>query len=223
MIKDNAPMDHQQAIRPSSVFVHSRHPLVCQTIERSLLPLTYEIKLFSPLTGRNSDDCNWILILDSYTVEGWLDVAMQCKLRGGRSIIILPEISQEMELRLVYLGVNGAVLIHTVYDELKHAVDAVLKGHLWFRRDTVDEYVKRTTHKSGLIFSVREEQIVIFLAEGFSNKQIGNALAISERTVKFHVSNILRKCNVKNRRSLFEVPVRKIQSARDILSRSEVA
>lgn len=216
-------MDHQQAIRPSSVFVHSRHPLVCQTIEKSLLPLTYEIKLFSALTNLNSDNCNWILILDSCTVEGWLDVAMQCKLRGGRSIIILPEVSQEMELRLVYLGVNGAVLIQTVYDELKHAVDAVLKGHLWFRRDTLDEYVKRTTDKSGLIFSVREEQIIIFLAKGFSNKQIASALAISERTVKFHVSNILRKCNVKNRRSLLEIPVRKIQSAGDILSRSEVA
>ncbi len=216
-------MTDQQAFRPSLVFVHSRHPLVCQTIERSLLPMTYEIKLFSQLIGRNSDDCNWVVILDSYTVEEWLDITMQCKLRGGRSIIILPEISQEIELRLVYLGVNGAVLVPDVHDELTHAVDAVLKGHLWFRRGTLDEYVKRTTPRPGLIFSIREEQIIVFLAKGFSNKQIGNALGISERTVKFHVSNILRKSKVKNRRSLLEVPVKQVQAARGISSRSDVA
>jgi two-component system response regulator NreC len=135
----------------------------------------------------------------------------------------MPEIPQEMELRLVYLGVNGAVLIPAVYDELKPAVDAVLEGHLWFRRGTLDEYVKRTTSKPRLIFSVREEQIIIFLAKGFSNKQIGNALDISERTVKFHVSNILRKHNLKNRRSLLDIPVMQPQTARGISRRSEVA
>lgn len=185
--------------------------------------MIYEIKLFSDLIRQTSDDCNWVVILDSYTVEGWLDLAMQCKLRGGRSIIILPEIPQEMELRLVYLGVNGAVLIPSVYDELKHAVDAVLRGHLWFRRGTLDEHVRRTTPKPGLKFSVREEQIIMFLAKGFSNKQIGNALCISERTVKFHVSNILRKCKVKNRRSLLEVPVVQVQAAGGIASRADVA
>lgn len=216
-------MTDQQAIRPPSVFVHSRHPLVCQTIERSLLPVTYEIKLFSQLIGLNSDGYSWVVILDAYTVEEWLDLAMQCKLRGGRSIIILPEIPQEMELRLVYLGVNGVVSIPTVYNELKHAVDAVLTGHLWFRRGALDEYVKRTTSKPGLIFSIREEQVIIFLAKGFSNKQIGNALGISERTVKFHVSNILRKCKAKNRRSLLKVPEMQAQAASGISSRSDVA
>lgn len=216
-------MDHRQAIHPSSVFVCSRHPLVCETIKRSLLPMTYEIKLFSQLIRLNFDGNNWVVILDAYTVEEWLDLVMQCKLRGGRSIIILPEVSQEIELRLVYLGVNGAVLIPTVYDELKHAVDAVLKGHLWFRRGTLDEYVKRTTPKLRLKFSVREEQILMFLAKGFSNKQIGNALRISERTVKFHVSNILRKCKAKNRRSLLEIPVMQVQAAGGISLRCDVA
>jgi DNA-binding NarL/FixJ family response regulator len=187
------------------------------------MPMAYEIKLFSQLIRLNFNGHNWVVILDAYTVEEWLDLAMQCKLRGGRSIIILPEVSQEMELRLVYLGVNGAVLIPTVYDELKHAVDAVLKGHLWFRSGTLGEYVKRTTPKSGVKFSVREEQMIMFLAKGFSNKQIGNALRISERTVKFHVSNILRKCKVKNRKSLLEVPAIQVQAAGGISLRADVA
>jgi hypothetical protein len=37
---------------------------------------------------------------------------------------------------------------------------------------------------------------------GLANKEIADILAIAERTVKFHVSNILQKCNVENRRDL---------------------
>jgi DNA-binding NarL/FixJ family response regulator len=45
----------------------------------------------------------------------------------------------------------------------------------------------------------REREILELIANGQSNKQIGAALAITERTVKFHVSIILRKLNAANR------------------------
>lgn len=45
----------------------------------------------------------------------------------------------------------------------------------------------------------REREILELVAKGQSNKQIGAALAITERTVKFHVSVILRKLNAANR------------------------
>lgn len=45
----------------------------------------------------------------------------------------------------------------------------------------------------------REREILRLVAQGQSNKQIGVTLAITERTVKFHVSAILRKLNAANR------------------------
>ncbi len=45
----------------------------------------------------------------------------------------------------------------------------------------------------------REREILRLVAQGQSNKQIGVALSITERTVKFHVSAILRKLNAANR------------------------
>jgi DNA-binding NarL/FixJ family response regulator len=51
-------------------------------------------------------------------------------------------------------------------------------------------------------FTPREEQIIPCLVEGFSNKEISQMLGISTRTVKFHVSNILRKIKVKSRRGI---------------------
>jgi DNA-binding NarL/FixJ family response regulator len=93
--------------------------------------------------------------------------------------------------------------------ELPRAVDLVLNGGLWVKRSTLDEYVKRSNRCTGTGtgtldkgLTMREEQIVLFLSKRFSNKEIGNTLKISERTVKFHVSNILQKLNVENRKEI---------------------
>jgi two-component system response regulator DegU len=45
----------------------------------------------------------------------------------------------------------------------------------------------------------RETQILSYIADGNSNKQIANILQISEQTIKNHVSNILRKLNANDR------------------------
>jgi len=45
----------------------------------------------------------------------------------------------------------------------------------------------------------RETQILNYIAEGNTNKEIANKLEISEQTVKSHVSAILRKLNANDR------------------------
>jgi DNA-binding CsgD family transcriptional regulator len=47
--------------------------------------------------------------------------------------------------------------------------------------------------------SKREVQVIDKLLEGLPNKLIGRQLFISERTVKFHCSNIYKKLNVEGR------------------------
>ena len=47
--------------------------------------------------------------------------------------------------------------------------------------------------------SAREQDVLDLIAEGKSNNDIADKLFISVRTVKFHVSSILSKLNVKNR------------------------
>jgi len=45
----------------------------------------------------------------------------------------------------------------------------------------------------------REFQVFMLLGHGLSNRRIGAALEIGERTVKLHVSNILRKLSLESR------------------------
>jgi DNA-binding NarL/FixJ family response regulator len=57
------------------------------------------------------------------------------------------------------------------------------------------------------IVSRRELDVLPLVVEGWSNKEIAAELCISERTVKFHVSNLFRKFRVNRRLEL----IRKLQ------------
>lgn len=49
------------------------------------------------------------------------------------------------------------------------------------------------------ILTKREEEVLQYLIEGYSNPQIAKKLIISNSTAKAHVSNIFYKLNAKNR------------------------
>jgi LuxR family maltose regulon positive regulatory protein len=58
------------------------------------------------------------------------------------------------------------------------------------------------TVPGALGLSQREQEVLASLLLSLSNKEIGDKLNISERTVKFHVSNLLAKFSVQRRADL---------------------
>ena len=56
-----------------------------------------------------------------------------------------------------------------------------------------------------LEISKREYEVLQLVAKGHSNKEIGNALFVSESTIKTHVSNLLVKLNAKRRTQAIEI------------------
>lgn len=53
--------------------------------------------------------------------------------------------------------------------------------------------------------SAREREIIILLSGGMSNREIGEKLYISPRTVETHVYNIYKKCSVRNKLELIRL------------------
>ena len=49
----------------------------------------------------------------------------------------------------------------------------------------------------------REQEIILALLEGKSNKELAQALFVSEKTIETHLGNIYKKIGVKNRLELF--------------------
>ncbi|OFZ15997.1 MAG: helix-turn-helix transcriptional regulator [Bdellovibrionales bacterium RBG_16_40_8] len=50
--------------------------------------------------------------------------------------------------------------------------------------------------------SNRESEVAELVTKGMSNKEVANQLFVTEKTVKFHLTNIYKKMNVKSRAQL---------------------
>jgi DNA-binding NarL/FixJ family response regulator len=181
------------------------HPLVSRIIERTLAPSGHRIHLFPAAQAHGLAEHEYILIIDTYSVEKWLEMTVRYGFMKKQPVILLTEnLNPQDEIRVLHLGVRGIVPIANLENELIPAVESVVSKRLWVPRNTLNEYI---VQKDGSVgpsprFTSREQQIIACLMEGFSNKEIGQILGISLRTVKFHVANILQKFRVKNRRGL---------------------
>lgn len=83
---------------------------------------------------------------------------------------------------------------------------AILRGDLWYSRKTLTKCILENNsshnhfnHAAAINLTLREKEILILMASGFSNKGIAGELCISGHTVKTHVYNIYRKLNVDSR------------------------
>ena len=75
---------------------------------------------------------------------------------------------------------------------------------LWVYRDQLMPHVRESVALRDVesLLSPKEQEIVQSLAAGMSNKQIAAKLGITQSTVKNHIYNIFKKCNVTNRVAL---------------------
>ena len=111
-------------------------------------------------------------------------------------------------------GVVGYVLKDAAASEIVRVIRAVAAGEAVFpprfsaallqcaARDLALSYRPVRDTRFGL--SRREQQLVGLIRFGFSNKEIGTRLSLSEQTIKNHVHRILRKVGATNRLDIAE-------------------
>ncbi len=63
----------------------------------------------------------------------------------------------------------------------------------------IEAKVVRDHHYYKLIFSSREQEIIVLLCEGLTRKEMANRLYLSEKTIETHLTEIYKKVKVKNR------------------------
>ncbi|MFJ4141677.1 response regulator transcription factor [Pseudomonas sp. NPDC089734] len=64
--------------------------------------------------------------------------------------------------------------------------------------------------------TIREQEVLCLLLQGFTNKEIAQRLCISGYTVRDHVSSLLRKCQVKTRTELIARYVTRLVSRKNM-------
>jgi DNA-binding NarL/FixJ family response regulator len=105
-------------------------------------------------------------------------------------------------------GAKGYLPKNTCRDELVRAIYSIFRGEEFFG-DTISKillksFIRNTVEKDkeetqpDFNLSVRELEILKLYAEGFINKEIGQKLNISVRTVETHKNHIMKKLGIKS-------------------------
>jgi DNA-binding NarL/FixJ family response regulator len=98
-------------------------------------------------------------------------------------------------------GAKGYLLKGAPTEEIARAIRVVDAGgsHLAPRVAARLVAAVRTTRRGDGSLSAREDEVLRLIAVGLANKEIGRALSISERTVRFHVTSIFAKLGATSR------------------------
>jgi DNA-binding NarL/FixJ family response regulator len=99
-------------------------------------------------------------------------------------------------------GAAGYLLKDAEADEVAAAIRAACRGEVHLDPVVAEQLTRSLTAPGTQTVNALtdgEREILILLAQGLSNRQIADALVVSERTARTHVSNILGKLGVASR------------------------
>jgi DNA-binding NarL/FixJ family response regulator len=124
--------------------------------------------------------------------------------RPGTGVVVLSTfLDERLVADALRRGAQAYVLKDVDLGELVRIIRAVARGESGF--DSRTAAVVRALATGGATadespaLTEREREVVRLIAEGLTNREIGQTIFVSESTVKFHVRNVMRKLDVHHR------------------------
>lgn len=122
-------------------------------------------------------------------------------------IIMLTASEDEQDVATaLQAGARGYILKGSSGNEVVEAVLAIAEGSAYVAPDLAARLLtKRGSRTDAVVddnphdLTCREAEIFALVARGLSNKEIARNFNCTERTIKYHVTNIMQKLNVRNR------------------------
>lgn len=142
-----------------------------------------------------------VIILSIHDDENYVTHALQTGAQG----YLLKEMDADALIDAVRIVAEGGSYLHpkvthNLVNEYRRLTSGVARGGSYLPM----REIRRPLH----LLTRRECEVLQMLADGKSNRGIGEALFISEKTVKNHVSNILQKMNVNDRTQAVVVAIK---------------
>jgi len=152
-----------------------------------------------------------LVLLGSRSCQDLLDVLASFKVTRPHLPIIVTGsgLDDETIFNVIAFGAKGYVHEAASPSDFVHAIRIVSQGSIWAPRHVLSRFIERASLASSgslptgrNVLTDREKEVLGMLVEGRTNKEIGSALGIEERTVKAHVSKLMRKIGAQNRIAL---------------------
>jgi DNA-binding NarL/FixJ family response regulator len=117
-------------------------------------------------------------------------------------VLALSSFQDEDSVRaMLEAGAVGYLLKNSSIDDLAQTIRTAYRGTAVFSAEVTHVLLRTATsspaHDYGL--TPRENEVLKLMVEGLNNRQIAEALVVSQSTAKFHVSSILAKLKVESR------------------------
>ncbi len=134
-----------------------------------------------------------------------IDATMRIKEEFPHTKVLILTVHNESSLirNLIGIGADGYLLKNSCKEELLDAIYKVQSGEKYFSSEVTLSLMQEDNSrdellKSDIEFTKRELDVLRLLADGCTNKEIGEKLFISHRTVDTHRTNIMKKVGVNN-------------------------
>lgn len=140
------------------------------------------------------------------------------KLNDPKIIVLTSFIDDDKVYPVIEAGALSYLLKTSKAAEIAEAIRAVAKGEPKLESKVAGKVLSRLRHSENQLphetLTKRELEILCLVAEGKTNKEIGEELFITIKTVKTHITNILSKLDVSDRTQAYCICPP--QSSRDI-------
>lgn len=119
-------------------------------------------------------------------------------------IIALSMYGEEKYLQsMIESGAHGFLLKNINKDKLRQAIETIASGGNYFSEELLSffttKYISNTKKENAEAkFTTREIEVLNLIAKGLTDKEIGEKLFISERTVNGHRANLIAKTGSRN-------------------------
>jgi DNA-binding NarL/FixJ family response regulator len=121
--------------------------------------------------------------------------------------------NEEFFFEALRAGAAGYVLKTAAERDLADACRAAVRGEPFLYSGAIGalirDFLGRTAAEPSGELSPRESEVVKLIAEGYTSREIGEVLSISEHTVERHRANVLEKLHLKDRVALTRYAIRR--------------
>jgi DNA-binding NarL/FixJ family response regulator len=131
------------------------------------------------------------------------------KISPGTHVLVLTASDDRREhVRAFRLGAKGIVMKDSARRTLVQAIRTICRGDVWMDPNMGSAIAEElalgpaedeTAETGRSDLTERELEVVRLVASGCKNREVGNSLSISERTVKSHLTSIFHKLGVRDR------------------------
>jgi len=137
-----------------------------------------------------------------------IQASLEIKKKHPECKIIIVSMHNEKQLikKLIDQGADGYLLKNSQQKEVLEAIETVLNGKVYFSQDVtlslLDKSNSSLSSNSDVVsiaqLTEREIEILKLIAQGMTNKEVGDNLNISHRTVDTHRTNLMKKLDITN-------------------------